>query len=299
MGALAFDTAPGPSGAKPGPFLGLATPAWSRSIGPLELVVAAPAAGDAVTDVVMGRVAIILAEQGVTISQGGMSIDLRPGEWTLARGGRALLIRATAPTRIVMIPTERLPERGLVLHQAVFRRFPVAEPINRMVQAVFCALFDEASGLRPGEGADLAQAALHVLKNALARVAGYRRTKAVLADRVREFIEWNIRDPALSPEHVARGLRCTPRHVHRAFEGEPETVGQYILRRRLERCRNDLLDTALQSRSVTEVAFSWGFNNAAHFSRVFKRQFGCCPRRCRQSGLAACPRAADVLDASA
>ncbi|MDD5581131.1 MAG: AraC family transcriptional regulator [Methylobacter sp.] len=32
------------------------------------------------------------------------------------------------------------------------------------------------------------------------------------------------------------------------------------------------------------MAFRWGFNDSAHFSRVFKQQFGCSPREFRQQG---------------
>jgi len=33
---------------------------------------------------------------------------------------------------------------------------------------------------------------------------------------------------------------------------------------------------------VSEVAFSWGFNDATHFSRSFKEQFGLSPRDWKQ-----------------
>ena len=33
----------------------------------------------------------------------------------------------------------------------------------------------------------------------------------------------------------------------------------------------------------TEIAFGWGFNDAAHFSRIFRARFGCSARELRAS----------------
>ena len=35
--------------------------------------------------------------------------------------------------------------------------------------------------------------------------------------------------------------------------------------------------TTRGARSISEVAYAWGFNSPAHFSRAFKKQFGMCP----------------------
>jgi AraC-like DNA-binding protein len=42
----------------------------------------------------------------------------------------------------------------------------------------------------------------------------------------------------------------------------------------------------LRNKTITEIAFSWGFSDSAHFSRSFRKQFGICPRVFRaQTGL--------------
>ncbi|MDH4393235.1 MAG: helix-turn-helix domain-containing protein [Aquabacterium sp.] len=54
---------------------------------------------------------------------------------------------------------------------------------------------------------------------------------------------------------------------------------------RLDACRRDLADVRLAERSVSALAFSWGFNDAAHFSRSFREQFGQSPRAWRAQAL--------------
>jgi len=55
-----------------------------------------------------------------------------------------------------------------------------------------------------------------------------------------------------------------------------------VWRERLERCRRDLGCAELSHLSVTEIAFSWGFQHQAHFSRVFRNHFNVSPSSCRQ-----------------
>nr|WP_291557272.1 helix-turn-helix domain-containing protein [Comamonas sp. SCN 65-56] len=46
-----------------------------------------------------------------------------------------------------------------------------------------------------------------------------------------------------------------------------------------------MCDPRASARSVSEIAFAWGFNDAAHFSRAFKNRFGCSPRDMRARAL--------------
>jgi AraC-like DNA-binding protein len=53
------------------------------------------------------------------------------------------------------------------------------------------------------------------------------------------------------------------------------TVSDYIWRARLQNCRQEL--EAQGGKTITDVAFSWGFSSSSHFSRVFRRYFGVVP----------------------
>jgi AraC-like DNA-binding protein len=54
--------------------------------------------------------------------------------------------------------------------------------------------------------------------------------------------------------------------------------------RRLERCARDLLDPALAHEPIGEIAARWGITNPAHFSRLFRAQFGLSPSEYRAVG---------------
>jgi AraC-like DNA-binding protein len=45
----------------------------------------------------------------------------------------------------------------------------------------------------------------------------------------------------------------------------------------------DLQNPAHAQRTITDIAFSWGFNNGAHFSRVFREHTGLTPSDFREA----------------
>jgi len=95
--------------------------------------------------------------------------------------------------------------------------------------------------------------------------------------RIQNYILKNLQDPDLSVRRIAHENGISVRYVHSLFAPLGTTVSQWIMERRLERCK-DALASRRESRCVVkDVAFQWGFNDAAHFSRVFKKRFGSTP----------------------
>jgi AraC-like DNA-binding protein len=112
-------------------------------------------------------------------------------------------------------------------------------------------------------------------QESISHLAAYHRAQ------VKSYIRARIRDPSLSVAGIAAGLRCSPSTLHRIWAGEPCSITEWIWSQRLDAARRDLCDPGQAARTVSEVAFSWGFNDAAHFSRSFRTRFGCSPRELR------------------
>jgi AraC-like DNA-binding protein len=101
--------------------------------------------------------------------------------------------------------------------------------------------------------------------------------------RILGYIEAHLRDPKLNPTSVARGCKITARYLHHLFASGPETVTQYIQRRRLEECARALIGAPPRARLVTEIAFDYGFHSLTHFGRLFRHQFGLTPSEYRRA----------------
>jgi AraC-like DNA-binding protein len=99
------------------------------------------------------------------------------------------------------------------------------------------------------------------------------RPRTTLFERATQYIERRLGDPELTPAAVAGGLNISLRYLYVQFSEQGTTVAHWIRSRRLARCRADLSDRG-NDRSITEIAFQWGFSDAAHFSRLFKSAHG-------------------------
>lgn len=98
------------------------------------------------------------------------------------------------------------------------------------------------------------------------------------------MIDASLGPPLLSPNWLAQELGVSVRNLYRAFE-EGDSICQSIMRARLERSAADLGSPMLQSASITEIAYRWGFTDSAHFSRAFRKRLACMPKdyRCQSA----------------
>jgi len=152
---------------------------------------------------------------------------------------------------------------------------------TRLLGRYVNALAYELPQLDGPESAAAASAALELLRAAVEPALPSSRSarRTALQAEVRRYVRTHLQDPALGPESIARAHAMSVRALHALFEDAPESVAGLVRRERLERCLQDLeLPTG---GSITEIAFRWGFRDAAHFSRVFKREYEMTPSEAR------------------
>jgi len=99
---------------------------------------------------------------------------------------------------------------------------------------------------------------------------------------IRKIIEQNLTDPDLTPGLIAKMSGISPRHLHRLFKGDGMSFGEWVRHRRLFEARRQLANKYFSDYSIIQIAFQWGFNDAAHFSRSFRKEFGLSPRDYRK-----------------
>ena len=141
---------------------------------------------------------------------------------------------------------------------------------------------DGAAGARIGTAVlDLLHVGLAAELDREQAVDPATRSRALL-HRCRGYIEEHLGDRGLTPAAVAAEHHVSVRYLHRLFEPTGEGVATLVRRRRLDRCQRDLLDPRLVERPVAAIGARWGFADAAHFTRAFKRVYGLPPAEFRE-----------------
>ena len=221
------------------------------------------------------------------VVQRGREANLRAGEFTVLDSTEPYALHFDAPVRrlVVEVPRHELQRRagaGCDLRGVAFHR---GDPGTGLAFDAFRALAAEAGG------ADALHSTLaaRVLDLAVAAMtSGRTDLRAIGRDHVpdrlvgiREYAASHLGDPDLSPAAAARANGVSVRHLHQLFRGTGHTFGTWVREQRLDRCRDEIVDPVHALRSISEIAFSHGFNDAAHFSRAFSRRFGEAPSALR------------------
>ena len=221
--------------------------------------------------------------------QDGRQHLLAPGDFHLTDLGRPsrVVIDAAQEISVVMFPRELLPVRDGDLRDLTTVRFSGQDPYAALVASLGRELTWHLDSYDGDRDARIATAFLDLLALAVATrldrasaVAPQSRQQVMMA-LIRAFIEQHLGDPGLSPALIAAAHRISVRALHKLWEAEDDTVTASIRRRRLERCRQDLLDSGLRSRPVGAVGARWGFRDPATFSRAFRAAYGLPPAEYR------------------
>lgn len=189
----------------------------------------------------------------------------------------------------ILIPKDMCPDRlNTVMRTLPQRAFPMTGT-SRILFDCLQSTLSQFDGLSLESGDSLGDSLMELTKLTIMEKmddgAGVSMRQTV-RERIEAHISRHLFDPDLSIDTIAQAMNCTKRYLHKVFNEDGRTLNQYIWDCRLERCRRDLERPELAHKSITEIAFTWGFNNSSHFSRAFKRKFGETPHSCRTKQLA-------------
>jgi AraC-like DNA-binding protein len=97
----------------------------------------------------------------------------------------------------------------------------------------------------------------------------------VLMDRIMKAISRNLDENEFGVDDLAKEVGLSRSHLQRKMKEQTGlNVAEFIRNIRLEQAARLLKE---QKINVSQVAYSVGFSNLAHFSTVFKKHFGVTP----------------------
>jgi AraC-like DNA-binding protein len=230
--------------------------------------------------------AVLQTKGHSVIGQGGRTTPLYAGQWTVYDAGQPYSVAASsrAEFSMLLIPRARVAARDLDLRGIVLRPFPAHRGFGKLIWSLIDNTIDQIPELGNHSSFDVADIVAQMARLALLdSLHGQVNSKSrdALRERVKLYISAHLGDPDLSIAKLAGLTHCSKRYLHMIFRTGDVSISGYILKARLERCRAELLNPACAHRSITDIAYSWGFSNSNHFSRCFKREFGVSPRDLR------------------
>ena len=222
------------------------------------------------------------------VREGSRELMLTPGQVVLWDGLLPTEIEIVEPfyKRTLMFPRDRV--LAVCPRLAELKALPPLDDRGpaRLLVRYMNALALELPTLEPAATAAAATAALELLRAAVepGLPTGRAAERTALRAEIRRYVRAHLQEPGLGPVSIARAFSVSVRALHALFEDAEASVAVLVRNERLARCLEDLRQR--NGGSVTDIAFRWGFCDAAHFSRVFKREFGATPSDVRHAAIA-------------
>ena len=98
----------------------------------------------------------------------------------------------------------------------------------------------------------------------------------------RAAIETRLTDPALDASTVASAAGASVRYANDVLADHGTSILRLIQAKRLARCRKALEDPLQRHRTVSEIAYCWGYSDMTHFGRKFRAAYGLLPSELRR-----------------
>lgn len=235
--------------------------------------------------------AVVLVSGRYHLAQNGRDVNLQPGDLTVYDATLAHQIRCPDDfcKLIVAIPRCVFREHIAEIDHCTALRIPNTVGCGLLASQFLQTLGGQIENINSQEYAALCEHVIDLLALAISTVRPSKinlsRSRVLAINRIKAFIDKNLQNPRLNTTMICQFSGLSARAINNLFAEENTSLMRYIWQRRLLQCAKDLSNPVAQGRQITEIALHWGFNDPAHFSRVFKRKFGCSPREYRAASV--------------
>lgn len=232
------------------------------------------------------QLTIQLVRSGVERMQfGGNDYKLEAGDVFIWDNTQKMTFNIEQPLDKVSIilPLSRLKNWIPRTWHSIPRQIKAGSNGVNLLNSHILSLADSASESGPVYDDALAEATIALLLYGLKQnpVEDDVSLKHGQLESVKMYINDNLDNPELNLGLIAKANRISLRYLHWLFGGTGTTASRYIIEQRLDHCRRDLVNPTMKNRSISEIAFAWGFNDPTHFSKRFKVLYGETPSQTR------------------
>lgn len=227
------------------------------------------------------------------IEQSAYRNEVTPGQFTFVATNRPFQIAQYAgkqgvfSTLQAMVPGALLRMHLPYIDDLSNKSFPVNAGIGRITTELLEACMRDGAMLSTPGADEMGSALLNMITGTAQWAAASCGTRVSVSEasakrilvQAKSFIDNHLDDPALDTDMVARNCQISIRYLQAIFNASDESVAAYIREKRLTLCRDALKSPKMATRTITEIAGQWGFEDISQFGRAYKKLFGITPRQ--------------------
>jgi AraC family transcriptional activator of tynA and feaB len=185
-------------------------------------------------------------------------------------------------TLVLKVPRRELEARVGKTRDMVARLIKPVRADDRLMSSLSAKLPSLAGKMNSISEEMVGNHALDLIAVSLAKTMEADRprvssAKALVLLNIRSVIEARLRDPSLGAQAVADAVGVSVRYANAVLADHNTSIMRLVQARRLARCRCALEDPNQAHRTVSEIAYGWGFSDMTHFGRRFKKAYGILP----------------------
>lgn len=232
--------------------------------------------------------AVMLTEGRYKLEQDGREVFLEKGEMTLydATQWHRITMPEPASKVIISIPRDYLKQRLSHVSELTAKKISVTSGIGAVTSHTLQTFASQLTSLDTLSFQSMFDPLIDMLTLSLNQLSPQSvelsRSQNTTLFHIKRYIDNHCHHPDLSPAIIANAVGFSVRYINHLFQTEHTSLMRYVTQQRLNRVYRRLHHQQSMHQTITELALEAGFNDMAHFSRVFKSQFGLSPRQLRE-----------------
>jgi AraC-like DNA-binding protein len=220
----------------------------------------------------------------LTICQAGSSFLLRPGVGTVYYANEPYELHCNVMSRQfwMQLPRHAFDRRFDSGRPPLFANLDLSRGLGRIAFEFCTVLAAEGANVDPQSKAKLGEEFMDILALALTGEPGRQPVHETSVQKarlrsVKAYMDAHLSEPDLSLSDIAWNNGISLRYLHQLFRQTDMSASEWLRLRRLQRSYDLLSSSRYAAQSITEIAYSMGFNSSSHFSNLFRAQFGVRP----------------------
>lgn len=219
----------------------------------------------------------------------GRETKLSAGDFTIADSTLPYSIEfdSTVHSMVVRLPRSEFLRRGLTTDRTCGYVFDGKSGTSGLASRILQTFGVDGLGIDFSAGNSLASAIIDLIADSnfdsqYKAQTQLSQSSDKMVCRIRAIVLSNLADPDLSVSRVAELTGISVRYLHKIFSQTGVTLREWIETERLNRAYQNLKDKNGQHRTIQEIAYSNGFNDAGYFAYRFSKRYGLSPSEVRR-----------------